>query len=361
MRLLKLSYTTPDWELKDLELNDVNLIVAKNATGKSRTLLTLNLLITTITQKKDFDREANWEIEFIDDLGIILNYKFSTYKDSSESYRDNYQFFVESESLYIGGENVLERTRNIATLKNVLNDITDEIAPPSNKLVLHTNRDIRKYPFLENIANWAENSFGTRFGNIMPYSSFNPQHSSLLNSLEDTPLLFQSLNEDAKKIVLKQVNASGYSIANIRIAGQKEVSLMIQEIGVDREIPHYMLAQGMYRNLSLVIFLEYIFSKNKPEMLIIDDLCEGLDFERAKKLGELIFNRCIEENIQLIATSNDSFLMEVVDIKYWNVLTRKGKVVTALNYKNSQKIFDDFRFTGLSNFDFFSSDFVKQN
>jgi hypothetical protein len=61
-----------------------------------------------------------------------------------------------------------------------------------------------------------------------------------------------------------------------------------------------------------------------------------------------------------VATSNDLFLMEVVDLKYWNVLRRKGMTVTAINNKNHPKVFQDFKFTGLSNFDFFASDYLNQ-
>jgi hypothetical protein len=94
-------------------------------------------------------------------------------------------------------------------------------------------------------------------------------------------------------------------------------------------------------------------------MVIIDDLCEGLDYERATKLGELVFNICRDTEIQLIATSNDSFLMDAIDIKYWNILQRTGSIVTALNIKNSEEKFRKFKFTGLSNFDFFSSDYLQ--
>jgi hypothetical protein len=55
------------------------------------------------------------------------------------------------------------------------------------------------------------------------------------------------------------------------------------------------------------------------------------------------------------------FLMDVVDLKYWNVLRRNGQVVTAINAKNHPNLFEDFKFTGLSNFDFFASDYIAQN
>ncbi len=54
------------------------------------------------------------------------------------------------------------------------------------------------------------------------------------------------------------------------------------------------------------------------------------------------------------------FLMDVVDIAHWNVLQRNGNLVTALNIKNQPELFEKFRYTGLSNFDFFASDYISQ-
>jgi len=117
----------------------------------------------------------------------------------------------------------------------------------------------------------------------------------------------------------------------------------------------------MFRALAVIVYVQYLISRKKPSTIIIDDLCEGLDFERATKLGKLIFDKCLENDIQLIATSNDSFLMEVVDLKYWNILTRTGKKVSGFNSKTNSESFENFKFTGLSNFDFFSSDYINLN
>jgi hypothetical protein len=94
---------------------------------------------------------------------------------------------------------------------------------------------------------------------------------------------------------------------------------------------------------------------------VIDDLCEGLDYARATKLGKLVYSLCQDSEIQLVATSNDNSLMEVVDIEDWNILQREGKVVSTINAQSHPALFEKFPFTGLSNFDFFSSDFIDQH
>ena len=353
MKLTKFSYTSPEWELKNLELSSINLIVAKNATGKSRCLEAINLLINTITQRITTERIANWELEFVTDDNNIIEYKFNIILNKLE-------YIVVDEYLFVNNEKVLFRENNQAKLKNELTNSDDYVYPPINRLVLHTNRDVKKYPYLEEITNWAENSFGLRFANINPDSNSNRFQTNIpVDKFGDIPKLFNSLNDQSRNDIIEQINSTGYFISEIKVIGYENVFLAIKENGIDKYIWHDQIAQGMYRTLSLIVYIEYLLFSKKVAMIYIDDFCEGLDYERATKLGRLIFDKCKDSNIQLIATSNDSFLMEVVDIKYWNILIRNGKTVTTLSYKNNPALFDDFRFTGLSNFDFFSSDFLK--
>ncbi|MCP4106937.1 MAG: ATP-binding protein [Desulfobacteraceae bacterium] len=98
--------------------------------------------------------------------------------------------------------------------------------------------------------------------------------------------------------------------------------------------------------------------QNKAETIIVDDICEGLDYERATKLGKLLFKIFQAKNVQFIVSSNDSFLMDVIDIRYWNILVRENNLIRVYNYKNSKDKFDNFKYSGLSNFDLFSSDYL---
>ena len=71
-----------------------------------------------------------------------------------------------------------------------------------------------------------------------------------------------------------------------------------------------------------------------------------------------MFEVCEQENMQLIASSNDSFLMDVVNIDKWQIVRRKNSKLSVINRTNMPELFDEFRMTGLSNFDLFSSDFI---
>jgi len=323
MRIKKLSCIDPNWELENLQLSNVNLIVGKNSTGKTRTLQTIDLLVKMITQKRDLNWGAQWNILFENYKGEEITYEFST------SYQKRGVTF---EKMTLDNKLVLSRNRKYnegrAKIKNYLNyNDYDYVYPPNNKLVLHTNRDIRAYPFLEDIADWAEQSYGFKFGNISPYSLLNQQEYDLLTAVEDIPTLFKSLKLSDKKKIIVDFNSLGYNI-------------------------------GMFRALALIVYMQYLTSRKKPATIIIDDLCEGLDYERATKLGKLLFETALEGDIQLIATSNDNFLMEVIDLKYLNVLFRDGKKVHGINAQSNPELFEEFKFTGLSNFDFFASNYI---
>ncbi len=356
MYLSKFSYKGLNWELSNLELNQVNLIVAKNSTGKSRTLLVLDVLIKTITQQVDFlDHYAHWSLEFLSGANTTIKYDFTIVRDSMKT-----PLVITCEQMWVDDVLVLSRDRTNAWIYNDITATQDAVFPPANKLILHVNRDVKKFPYLENIVGWAESSYGFRFASIIPYSKYNHSFSGILNLIEDVPELFELLNEQARLEVQTNLNRIGYGITHI-ISRQNGdgTSIYVKEKGVDKEVPHWQLSQGMFRALSMFVFIQYLLVVKKPAMVLVDDLCEGLDYDRAKKMGSIIFDLCLQSNIQLVATSNDAFLMDAVDIKYWNVLVRNGSKVTAINYNNSPKLFDNFKFTGLSNFDFFSSDFIK--
>ena len=94
--------------------------------------------------------------------------------------------------------------------------------------------------------------------------------------------------------------------------------------------------------------------------MLIDDIGEGLDFERSTALIKLLIDKAKESAVQLIMTTNDRFTMNSVPLEYWSVIHRVGGKCRVFNYDNSRKIFDEFVYTGLSNFDFFATEFYEK-
>ena len=98
----------------------------------------------------------------------------------------------------------------------------------------------------------------------------------------------------------------------------------------------------------------------RPSCILIDDIGEGLDFDRSCALIELLMKKATHSQVQLVMSTNDRFVMNKVPLEAWSVLQREGGTVRVRNYQNSRAIFDDFKFTGLSNFDFLATDFINE-
>jgi hypothetical protein len=52
--------------------------------------------------------------------------------------------------------------------------------------------------------------------------------------------------------------------------------------------------------------------------------------------------------------------MNAVPLEAWSVLQRRGNVCVVRNYANSRTVFDEFKYTGLNNFDFFATDYLTE-
>lgn len=354
MILKGLSYKTKDWELQHIEFERVNLVVGKNSTGKTRTLGVLHLLYEIISQKREIFEPAEWRVSFLNGTTLI-EYEFEIGINNNIAY-------VIKEELYEDGKILFERATETVKIKNLLSNNSDLGNPPSNKLVIHAFRDLKKYPYIEEIVKWAEQSFGFRFGNLHAKYWLSNKDYGILSGTDQIPMLLDSLSDSSRKKIISELNAIGFLVEKLGVLVSSGIYIIIlNEQYLDKSLLQDNISQGMFRSLAALIFAEYLISKRSTSIIAIDDFCEGLDYERATKLGKLLFDKCLSNNIQLIATSNDMFLMDVVGLEYWNVLQRHGHTVTAISAKNHPQLFEDFKFTGLSNFDFFASDYIAQN
>lgn len=181
-------------------------------------------------------------------------------------------------------------------------------------------------------------------------------------SVEDT---FRSGMENFGKMFCDRVTEAmeqvGYNIRDIVEVERKPGTraLALTEPKHKKETSFRHLSQGQQRALALLIYYTFLELEKKPATVLVDDFAEGLDFERATRLGKLFFEGNKNSKLQLILATNDRYVMNVVPIEHWTVLVEDGTTTRVFNYKNSRQKFDDFRYTGLNNFDFFSMDFAQ--
>ena len=346
MRISSFGYKEQGWELAELfPIKPLNLLVARNATGKTRTIRAFQNVMSFLQMKK----------VFMDIRSLEAVLKFTS--DEDAEWKMDYSFkvkdgIVEKETLVVNEKVLIKRSKTSAKYK------TTKINPPAEKLVVQIRRDKELYPEIEQLMTWAEGVTSLSCSDINPFTILGT--GTYINPYSFSDLV-DSLSQREMKKVLTVAKELGYNIASIKtVEATKDIKLVqLKERSVANEMIDMQLSSGMLRTLYLLCFISVIKHNKKLSMLLIDDMGEGLDYKRSVDLGKMIFEDCEQNGLQLIASSNDAFLMDVVDIANWHVLRRKGSKVSTINQATHPDLFRKFRMTGLSNFDLFSSDFIN--
>ena len=137
------------------------------------------------------------------------------------------------------------------------------------------------------------------------------------------------------------------------------LGLFVRERDLGDATDQNNMSQGMFRALSLLVQVNHAILSGKPSCILIDDIGEGLDFERSCGLIDAVMSRARSSQAQLVMATNDRFVMNRVPLDNWSVLCRKGGRVSVRDYRNSREVFEGFLATGLSNFDFLALDYAR--
>lgn len=347
MILTHFSYSELGWSIeRPLPLQPVNLLVGRNSVGKSKTIRSLGKTVMFLLQQFDLQMFVNFGAKLcFEDAGTNFTYSFFCKNG-----------VIEKEHLAVGDKMYLDRSGKNALLHE------EVINPPSNKLVLHVRRDTVQYPYIEKIMSWAERACGISFNEI-DMAGDSATSFRIAGTQQKLYDMVKSLSREGVQHVMDEAAKLDYPITRIRPLDLMEnyKKVVFREKGVDGGLIDKSLSKGMFRALYILIYIEYMSIQGYPSLLMIDDMCEGLDYDRSISLGKLLFDFCLSKGIQLVASSNDTFLMDIVDLKYWNIIQREGSKVSSINIQDNSELFRDFRFTGLSNFDFISTDYIRRH
>jgi hypothetical protein len=371
MRLEQINYIEfsgqeHEWSLSELELGQVNLVVGKNAAGKTRTLNIIGGLANIILNPFLGISDGNYSADFDRD-GSIYRYELVV---------TNRQ--VDSELLYIDGVCVLSRGADgVGEIEYNQLGKKLQFQAPSNILALSTRRDDIQHPFLSPLYQWAAESRHYRFNSDMPKTAVmvlvdGAPEPDERNQVQVAGLFRRGIKKygpefvDAIKTDLGEINyyADDVFLAppKIEIQGMPGpyLALCVKERDLKAITDQFSMSDGMYRALTILIFVNYYKFSGLSGTLLIDDIGEGLDFDRSCRLIGLLRSKALESKVQLIMSTNDKFVMNLVPLEEWSVLDRRGSSVFVRNYKNSKQVFDDFKFTGLSNFSFLEMDVLGE-
>lgn len=387
MKLDKFEYTyneglDDEWTIEDCQLSQINLIVGKNASGKSRTVRAIYILSELLIESATLapnTRKDKWNLYFDTD-NPDKNIQYLLKIENG---------LVVQEQLIISNKIFLDRNQSgegdiwAEELKRTM-----RFQSPQTELAVVKRRDAIQHSFLEDIYQWANSlrfyQFGTQLGkNIM--ASIPPTIELLKRKTdfkddEDVVSIFligkNELKDSFTDSIIADMKKIGYEISEVEIKvpsmlniDDKSFSdtnniipqfLYIQEDDLKAITEQSQMSQGMFRTLSLFIQINYSLLADKPSCIIIDDIGEGLDYERSSAIIKLLIEKAETGLVQLIMTTNDQFIMNGVPLEYWSVIERKSGSAKLHNIFNSKEKFEEFEFIGLNNFDFFTSEFALQ-
>lgn len=364
-----------EWVLNKFNLNKVNLIVGKNSGGKSRTLNVLGGLAKLMTDSKISYNSGHYVAEFESgDEKISYEIRIKNKAITREILKFNNDIYVDR-SMHGKGTIVNEGIKESSIENKML-----EFKIPADEIAV-TRRDSIQYPYLEKLYNWGNALIHFRFNTELGKTTLAIIDSTLKptnHNLKETDKvigLFRSgekeFGDKFKKNIIRDFNQIGYDISDVRTdklvsitieteLTDKVVGLVVKEKDRDGVTDQNSMSMGMYRALVIIIHFNYYALKKLQATILIDDIGEGLDYERSTSLIKLLTQKALDSNIQLVMSSNDRFVMNNTPLEYWQIIVREGAKVKILNRENTKKNFSDFEFTGLSNFEFFTSDFYKQ-
>ena len=359
-----------DWSLEETEWDSVTLLVGRNASGKSRTLRVVNGLARLVSGLGPMIFTAGTYHVRFDDDGTCIEYSL-VIQDRKVV---NEQFTRDGKVLLdrgVGGVGKIWAAKDEAHL---------DFQTPENELAVVARRDSLQHGFFEALHNWGRGvrffQFGTEFGQKTFGYILDKKDPLLPKNTEQVIGAFrEGVKLGAEKFtaaILRDMNAVGYELEEIGLQPPTGLIIEIQEIepgqftclyvkerALHTKTEQTAMSQGMFRALAIVIHLNFAAVSELPSCILIDDIGEGLDFERSCSLIEVTMAKAKEFSVQLIMSTNDRFVMNKVPLEYWAVIHREGHTCKLYTYRNAKEIFDEFKFTGLNNFDFFASRFVE--
>jgi energy-coupling factor transporter ATP-binding protein EcfA2 len=375
MKLRSLKYSEfkggpQEWILEDILLGDSNLLVGKNSAGKSRTLNVISGLAKRLAGKTVTSLStSSYQAEFIRDDGVKVLYELKHHENQ-----------VDHEMLSIGGKIKLIRDHGgVGKIYAVKMKKMLEFQAPTSVVAAVARRDEIQHPYLEELYTWAASfrkfCFGSSLGKNRlaifpdaPSDKFDDTKSDEVIGLFRFAL--SKHGEKFRKSLIQDIQTMGYDISNVDLSepismrieadlpGQA-MCLFVQEKALKGVTDQHSMSQGMYRAIAILIHLNYAQFEQRTTSIAVDDIGEGLDFDRSCRLIDILRAKVNKSNIQLIMSTNDRFVMNKVPLEEWSIITREGPLVRVLNNTNSHELFEEFRFTGMSNFTFLEMDFAN--
>jgi hypothetical protein len=226
MKLSTISYSEHsrdprEWKLDKLILGDINLLVGKNATGKTRSLNLISALSNLLSGQRRDINEGHWVTEFTDD-DYRFHYKLKL--DRKEVVSEQLLRFNGKRKKVLlqrgkGGSGKLWAEKSKRQM---------DFQSPPDQIAAVARQDRIQHSYFIRLVDWGKATFYFKFGRIsgstLTYmaddpaqkSSFDPKDTS--NVIEVFRRGKEAFDEDFTNDVISDMERIGYSVEQIGIA-----------------------------------------------------------------------------------------------------------------------------------------------
>ena len=364
--------TDNEWAFDGLTLGQINLLVGRNATGKSRVINIIATLANMFSGKrKEVPVNGHFDVYFNNDNNRY--HYFLEYEN----------FIVVREDLHVDDTSLLHRgAGGIGKIFAVEENKPIRFQVSGKEVAAVAKLDNIQHPFLQPLHDWGAAVRHFEFGKSLGHSHLamavkrdvdDTDESNTVNVVAIFNKGSKNFKDTYTNAVKSDMERLGYPLDEISIQRPKHLvivsgpaemqdlyGLSLKERDLKCTTDQPFISQGMFRALSIIVQLNYSILAGTAATILIDDIGEGLDYERSCLLIELLREKAGGSSIQLIMSTNDRFVMNSVPLDEWCVLRRRGSRVQVFNYSNSAPAFERFKRTGLANFDFLTSDYVEK-
>jgi AAA15 family ATPase/GTPase len=350
------------WQIGECQFNQTNLIVGRNATGKSKIVRAIHILSELLKRSEYISylpKKHEWHLFFDIDIpeqkteyilkingGIIVQEQLIIYSRSDKPILNR----------HMSG-------RGTIYAEELRQNIQFQIDQKELAAVKH--RDSIQHPFLNDLYQWAKSlrfyDFGTATGKY-PGSTIG---LFVRGKKEIGDRFIQAVISDMAKIgylglklETKEQSFIGSVIPTAEHLKSVFPFLYIKEYDLNCEIEFSTISQGMAQALSLFIQINYSLLANKPNCIVIDNIGQGLDYRRSLAIMRILMEKISTGSIQFIMATNNQFIMNVVPLEHWLFIERTPDGETIHNLCNKKERIEEVRFIGVNNYDLFVADIL---
>ena len=273
MRLKSLSYyerqsDVKGWSVSGFMLEPINLIVGKNATGKTRTLNVINFLglLLSGTRKPGEISTGSYEVIF-DHEGRTLKYVLNI-----ADYKVIYELFSDDDRILL-----VRRDGGVGKIFHEKEGRDLEFQTPETDAAVVARQDTIQHSFLRPLNDWGLGVRHYSFGEMMGRNTIGllveDGPSPDPKNTEDVVGLFrrgvEQYPSEFKNAVLKAMNEMGYDLEDIRLVTPSKIKVQtnstlpittfylgVKERQLEEITEQIDISQGMFRALSVIINLQ---------------------------------------------------------------------------------------------------------